>query len=266
MDTDRITELKDLLFQEADWAPADRPVLIADGRVLRINELSAPVCARVACVVGVNQPSFANLCRLLRAETLHFHDMRVADIRPLTAIRGLKQLAIRWNNRLADLSPLAQLRQLQVLLLEDTPKVFDLGPISRCSALSALECSGGLWRKNSVASLEPLAELPLLEHLVLTNLKIQAGGLRPLAGCKRLRRLQLSNQFPTEEYAFLSVALPAVACCLFAPYVQLHQPIDGKDIMVVGSRKPFLSSRQDAARLEKYAKAFAALRDHFTQG
>lgn len=52
----------------------------------------------------------------------------------------------------------------------------------------------------------------------------------------------MSNQFPTKEYAMLSMRLKKTKCAYFAPYIRLNQDIDGKDIMVIGKGKPLLNS------------------------
>jgi hypothetical protein len=93
---------------------------------------------------------------------------------------------------------------------------------------------------------------------------VLADGLRPLAHIRTLRRLELSNQFDTEDYAYLSVHLPQATCDKFAPFVRLPQPFeDGRDVMVVGRRKPFLSSQIDAAKLRRYDERFSELRRQF---
>ena len=263
MKPDAIVGPKRMTFQDVEWGPDDKPVLIADGRVYRIDDLDEPLEPKAAYVVRVVQKSFEKLCRFLRPGILHFYEMRVGDISPLAGLHSLQQLAIRWNTKLADISPLSYPRELKILVLENTPKVVDLIPIADCVALRALEYSGGIWNKNSAASLTPLANLPVLEDLILTNLRVQADGLKPLAGCKRLKRLEVSNQFETEDYAFLSVALPDLECSMLAPYVRLNQAIDGKDIMVVGSRKPFLNSRDDLVRIKMYEEDFCKLKARF---
>jgi hypothetical protein len=166
---------------------------------------------------------------------------------------------VRWNTRARDIEALGGLSSLQGLVLEDTPKIRDLAPLARLRGLSSIEFSGGIWNRNTASSLEPLAQLTSLRDLTLLNLRVESGGLRPLARCRSLETLELSNQFATEDYAYLSVHLPNARCPHFAPYIRLKQPVDGKDIMVVGRRKPFLNSRRDQKRLERYASAFAKL-------
>lgn len=183
---------------------------------------------------------------------------------PLASVRGLRHLAIRWNTKVSDLSPVGRISSLETLILEDTPKVMDLAPLAGLHALTAMEFSGGIWNKNHAISLEPLSRLPALEELHLLNLVLGTGGLRPLALCSKLKTLLVSNQFETEDYAFLSVRLPNTECRMFAPYVRLDEPIEGKDVMVVGKRKPFLSSTLDAKRLARYVRKFEQRRAEFS--
>jgi len=191
--------------------------------------------------------------------------MRVANLDPIKRIRRLRELAIAWNPKLKDISPLGELRALTALRLDDTPRVFDLQPLAGLSSLVFLEFSGGIWNKNRVATLEPIGGLPQLQELVLTNLGVESGDLRPLGKCSNLLRLTVSNQFPTEDYAFLSVALANTECSMFAAYVKLQQPLAGKDVMVVGKGKPLLSTARDGPRLARYAAEFAARRDEHRQ-
>ncbi|MGR5899786.1 hypothetical protein ACT7C8_20150 [Bacillus cereus] len=44
------------------------------------------------------------------------------------------------------------------------------------------------------------------------NIKVQDRSLEPLMNLKRLKKLNVSNQFPMEEYAKLSVVLQNTEC------------------------------------------------------
>jgi hypothetical protein len=253
--TPLLDELNQLRFMNATWSE-DRPVLVADGRTHRIRELDAIVEADRAYVVGLAQRDVGRLSKSLRVRAAMFYDMRVADLSFLSAIGDLKMLAIEWNTKVSSLSPLADLVGLERLSLSDTPKATDLSPIARLDRLRALDFSGGIWTKNTAETLDPIGRLTALEELRLTNIRVLKGGLRPLASCRGLLRLDLSNQFDTADYARLSVALPATASDHFAPFIPLGQTVGGKDVMVVGSRKPFLDSTRDAARLKRYVDDF----------
>lgn len=140
--------LRNATFPQIRWDPRDKPILVADGRVYTIPKVRSMVKAASAYVVGITEKYFAHLCQSLRAEAVHFYEMRVQDLSPLGHIRGLQRPAIRWNPKVTALSPLVACSGLRALLLEDTPGVRDLAPISQLSDLLALEFSGGMWKKN----------------------------------------------------------------------------------------------------------------------
>ena len=253
-------------FPDSKWGPEDKPVCVLDGVVHRIREGTGPLRGSAAYVVGVSDRDFGGLCDRLDVLALHFYEMRVASIQPLTQLARLRGLAIVWNTKVSDIGPLAELRELRALRLSHTPRVKDLSALAALSELTFLEITGGVWSTSRLASLDPVGALGRLRELVLMNAAVETGGLRPLAKCPELQRLDLSNQFRTEDYAFLSVMLPKTECDMFAPYVRLAEPLEGKDVMVVGAKKPFLNSTSDGPRLAGYAAEFEALREAFRQG
>jgi hypothetical protein len=249
-------------WPDVRWGGVDKPIVLLDGALHRLSEITGHLAGRAAYVVGIRQKHFEALCARLDVQAIQFYEMRVDDLGALARIDSLRHLAIRWNTKLVDIAPLRPLT-LTTLILEDTPHVRDLAPLSALAGLRHVEFCGGVWNRNTAASLAPLATLPRLEDLALTNLKVESHGLRPLARCRALQHLRVSNQFPTEEYAYLSAKLPHTECHLFAPYLKLQHPIDDKDVMVVGRRKPLLNSRKDAERLARYELAFWNLQRDF---
>jgi hypothetical protein len=248
------------------WKESDKPIVVANGRAYSFRAIDKILEVPAAYVVGVNQTHLTRLCRFLRTETVHFYEMRVDDLAPLEQIGALVHLAIRWNPKVVNLTPLGRLARLRSLILEDTPKAQDLTPLRNLEGLQAFEFSGGISTKNTARSLEPIAALPTLAELRLHNLRVLESGLAPLASCKSLRKLSLSNQFDTADYALLAAALPETQCEHLAAFVHLSPPtIDDKDTMVVGKGKPFLNSDRDKERLEKYRRDFARLRQEALQ-
>jgi hypothetical protein len=96
-----------------------------------------------------------------------------------------------------------------------------------------------------------------LKYLSLTNIKVEDDSLLPLTELSNLQELNLSNQFPTEEYARLSVYLEHVRCSSFQPYESMEGRVIGsKTIMITGRRKPFLDPQVDGQRIQRYEKQF----------
>lgn len=235
-------------FPDCKWSQDMKPVAILDGVAYAISSMDDPKLANISYFIGVNQKTFEKVMKLVTSKVMHFYEMRVPDIS-----------ALSLNSKLEDISPFTKIHSLKSLVLEDTPKVYDLSPISMCKSIECLEYSGGIWKKNRTNSLEPISQLPKLKVLRLLNLSVELNGLKPLAILSNLVELGLSNQFPTDEYAYLSVYLEETKCDYFAPYIEISSPIDGKDVMVVGNRKPFLNKITDSKKITQYVEQFKAI-------
>ncbi len=239
-----------------------QPVLHLDGQLFEVPKLTEQVEGEAAFAAGTGQKDFEKICRFVRVRKLSFKGLRVTDLAPPAQIHGLRELQIWWATKLTSIDPLARLG-LRLLILEDTKRLSDLTPFARMQSLETLMYSGGVWSANLAQSLSPLADLQKLTELHLTNLKVMEGGLRPVAGCKNLRRLVLSLQFATADYAFLKAHLPGTECDAFVPYQKLGFDLDGRDVCVTRRRKPYLNSQKDAARLQRYVDRFLAMVDEF---
>lgn len=263
MSRDEKTTLVDdlLAIPRPSWSEqTPRPILGIDGNLIELGSKETH-SGTSAFILGANDKTLPEICKHLDVEHLGFYEMRVTDLSPLTKLKRLKTLSINWNSKLIDISPLTELNELQALGFEDTPKINDLSPLSVLSQLKALEFSGGFASPpNKAATLSPIAELANLRDLRLTNIRVAQDGLKPLASCKSLETLKLANTFPTEEYAYLAAQLLTTACDSFSGAIKLDSPIGGNDTMIVGSRKPFLNSRKDTDRIQKYVSAFERMK------
>lgn len=259
--------LIDQMREEMDAAGADasedRPKLHIDGQRVdlggtgKLSGLAARLCS-------VNAKTFGPIAERLDVERLSIVEMRGGELGALKCPK-LTHLSITWATKLSDIGAISRFKQLKFLELTDTPKVRDLTPVAALQKLRALIFQGGMWNKNRAVSLAPISELAGLEVLMLLNLAVDDGGLRPLGRMKRLKSLFLSNQFETSDYAYLSVHLPKTTSDQFAAYQKLGNNRQYGDVMVTGKRKPFLHSRdaKDQARLAKYETAFEKLRAEF---
>lgn len=212
-------------------------------------------------LADLNERNFAGIIEAIDPRILNIYGARVADLSPLAGLSRLEALVLEWDTKATGIAPLAGLRSLRLLALSDLPKVTDIGPLSALTGLEGLELSGGIWNVFRPATLAPLAALTNLTEIRLANIRVGDQSLAPLAGLEKLRRLHLSNQFPTGEYARLSVALPEAECDLFAPYTPYEGPGVAPQVMITGKGKPFLAWETDAERIERYEKAFRALQN-----
>lgn len=232
--------------------------VIVDGVLHPLASLKAPVSGAAAYAFGVGEPALNTLCDLVDVEALGFKGLRTTDLSPFQRMPRLRRLDLCWVQKASDVSPLADLKQLRVLRLDDVAKAHDLSPLSELQKLNALYVGGNMWKDQVVETLEPLSRIIALKELQLGAVKTLEGGLRPLARCRSLTDLGLSVKFDVEDYAYLKAKLPGVRSNAFQAW-RPCRPIDDKDAMVVGKRKPFLNQAKDAARLRRYEQAFEAL-------
>lgn len=244
------------------WGDFEKPVIVLNGQAEEWRK-DRVFSGDIAYIVGAKEHAFTELCKTLTAKTVAFYHMQVHNLSGLREISGLEQLAIGWNSKVTNLSPLSDLSHLKMLSLIDTPKANDISPLSALKDLRAFEFSGSptLSSHNKAKSLEPLAMLYQLEELRLTNLRVEKDGLRPIAKCNSLKRLDVANSFDTEDYAFLAAKMPNTVCDYFSATVPIRLFVKPEiDTMVIGRRKPFLNSQQDADRIAAYEAAFAKLK------
>ncbi len=69
-----------------------------------------------------------------------------------------------------------------------------------------------------------------MKRWTLTNINVDDQSLEPLSQLHVLETLEISNQFPLEEYAKLSVELSQTECKMFSPYIKLNSSIRENDM------------------------------------
>jgi len=208
-------------------------------------------------VTKVSQDEFERIARFINPVSLVVYDMKVQDLSALAMMNRIERLVLNWNTKTNNIDAVAELRKLRVLCLMDFPKLSRLDSLSLCENLEMLELGGGVWKPMRVMTLEPLRSLRALKYLSLTNIKVEDDSLHPLSELTNLQELNLSNQFPTEEYARLSVYLEHVHCRSFQPYESMEGKVIGsKTVMITGKRKPFLDPQSDGKRIQRYEKQF----------
>jgi hypothetical protein len=211
----------------------------------------------------VNEAQFQKIVPLIDPLYLNIHGMRVADLTPLAGLTRLQGLEITWNTKVADIAFVERLAALRLFALSHCPKVRDIGPVGSLQNLEVLDLSGGMWSTFCPRTLAPLRHLRKLRGLSLKTIRVEDQSLAPVAELKQLEYLELSNQFPTEEFARLSVALPHLDCAQLEPYVELGSDRARTRVMVTGKRKPLLTLPEDQAKLTRYVERFRELQETF---
>jgi len=212
---------------------------------------------------GVKDARLAELLPRVAPRYLSIADFKAPNLAVLPPFAELEALEIGHNTRLENLSDLCRFPGLRLLSLLSCPKVRDIAPIGDLTNLEILDLGGGMWDKFRTPTLAPLARLRNLRFVALKAIRVEDESLEPLAGLTQLEGLELSNQFPTEEYARLSVALPEADCEMFQPFTEANIGRKKRTVMVTGKRKPFLTLPDDQAKLDRYVERFRAMQEKF---
>ncbi|MHA6484103.1 leucine-rich repeat domain-containing protein [Paenibacillus sp. strain BS8-2] len=215
-------------------------------------------------IYSFNQKQLEKEIQNFNVKSITFYEFRVEDLSPLESLVNVENLSLTWNTKAIGLWNTGMNTQLKQLTLSDFSKLKSIEQLRLGKSLEVLELSGGIWNTLKIDSLKPLSELERLMQLTLTNIKVNDQSLEPLLNLSHLEVLVLSNQFPVEEYAKLSVGLPETECELFKPYTMLVSPIEDKDVMITGKGKPFLNSITDAIKIKSFETKFQKLQEQFS--
>jgi hypothetical protein len=222
-------------------------VVAIDGAHYAFDNL--PIAPAAACfAASINQKQFDRLAQSIDVEFLQFKGLAANDLTFLNSQKRLRGL--RLHNA-PKLNSLKKIPALEVLSLDTCLKVTDLSPLAGRN-LRSLSIEGGHSKQAAINSLEPIAQINGLEELRLVALRVNEGGLKPLAALSTLKSLQVSLRFPFEDYAYLKAKLPNVECENLRP----HYPVGPNHVQVVGHRMPKLHSQNDTSRIKEYEDRF----------
>lgn len=199
---------------------------------------------------------------------------RIADLTPLESLPQLRFVAFYLNHRTSRLWNLARNARLVGLQFENFTRLHALDDLATGHTLEELSFGDALWNTPVFDSLSPLAPLQSLKRLGFNAKRITDDRIQPLASLPQLEWLGFPpNLFTTAQVAWLRAHLPeSVQSNVVGPLFRLG-PITNlsdntvteldKNVLVVGRRKPALSSRRDEARIQRYVDEFERLVQRF---
>jgi len=237
--------------------------LLIKGDTKNLSKLEELSEVKKLWIEFVNQKEFDKIINLINPEFLYIYGMRVEDLSRLENLTNIKILGLESNTRAKELWNLKANPLLESLLIRGFSKLTDIQYLEHGSNLELLELEGNDSGQLKLENLQPLKHLQNLKYLGLSNIRVIDESLEPVSFLKGLSLLEISNQFPTEEFAKLSVLLPNTKCNKFKPYFKLSYPIDDLNTMVVGKRKPILNDKRDKKRLEKYEENFKKIQEQY---
>lgn len=239
---------------------------IGGGRATRddVDALHAHPHATGVAVSGLDQDTFEYFVTEHGRRFTHLRLWkcpRITDLSPLQDLPGLEVLSLYWNQRAHALWDLRATPRLRALSLLDMRHVHDLTPLADCTSLRELHLGDAVDDVSTYATLEPLAGLAALRGLWLVPKAVTDARIQPLAGLTGLQALRCSARLLTfEQFAWLRAHLgDHVRSDALDGVVRVNRASPERDVMVVGRRKPFLSSDTQGARVAKAQADWAAL-------
>lgn len=214
----------------------------------------------------VTQPLFDAIGELPQLQVLQLKWSNVRQLDAIANLRALKALSIGSSTRVESIAPMTALPSLETLDIENFKLVTDFSPLLKLRSLRGLSITGSMWSKQTIASLDPFAQMTWLTSLCIDTSHVTS--IRPLDKLTNLASLGVGGRLPYEEYAWLSAKLPNTDCQWFQPYLDLsdsgYSPCKrcGRRsmVMVTGKGKPVLCRHCDEARLAEHVGLFEQAR------
>jgi hypothetical protein len=195
----------------------------------------------------------------------------VGSLKAMEYLDQVEYIVYFWNQRAEHLWDFSKTKALKGFCYDDFRRMHDISEIAGAPALEELEFGDRVWAKYILNTLGPLQECPALKNLAFSAKTIVDGRIEPLAHLKHVEQLSFSSRlFSTEQVAWLKAHLPdtVVSTVLNACWT-IDKPvtIGEKDIdtIIVGKRKPLLSSVEDKARIAKYVAQFDEMHRWFLE-
>jgi len=239
---------------------------MAVGDLGLIDETPQATALRVS---GLDQQTFEALVTRFGAQFsgLYFWKCpRISDLSPMENLSNLRYVAFYWNQRAVRLWDLAKTPKLKGLQFDDFTRVHTLDDLATAVSLEELAFGDQVWVKATFESLEPLTHLQDLQKLSFAVRRIDDARVQPLATLRRLEVFECpTNLFTTEQLAWLRAHLPdSTEGRVLLPVQKFTKPlVSGKDVLVMGKRKPWLNSSADAKRIQRYVENFERLVERF---
>lgn len=211
-----------------------------------------------------NDKKLKEILSLVDLKYLNLYQILAKDLKIIESLKNIETIVLEWNTKATTLRDMSKNWKLNRLEIIDFSKLNDVSEITTASKLTYLNLSWWIDKALKVKKINVLSKVKSLKHLSLLNIKIEDDSLRPISELQKLESLEISNQFKTQEYAYLSSKLKNTQCKMFKA-ISPCKIIDTKkdlvyDIMVTWRNKPFLSSKSDQEKINKYIDEFEALK------
>ena len=215
-------------------------------------------------LLGAKETDIKEFYSKLKPKYFNLYHVLAKDFTVLEELSEVHTLMIEWNTKVETLWDLTKNHKLRKLAIRDCSKIIDFGELKNAKQLESLAINGGFNKKQIVKNLDWLYNLHQLKYFNFSNVSLQEGSIREISSLKKLEELDISNQFDTEDFAFLTAKMAYTKCSLFSPFCKVNLCDEegnmSKDIMITGKRKPFLHSATDREKINHFVEKFENLK------
>jgi Leucine-rich repeat (LRR) protein len=187
---------------------------------------------------------------------------RIQNLEPLSALENIEEIDFFWNQKASRLWNFSKNHKLTTLKIDSFIHLNSLDDFKVKNKIEIFKLSTGFNGKKILPSIEPLTYCKRLKKLNLSINKIEDNEVKYFLEIKSLEELNFpTNLFTTEQVAWLKAHLNENIKSNTINAIKLIQKplnINSKmiDTIIVGKRKPMLSSADDKVRIEKYMQNF----------
>lgn len=278
-------ELTFMQLCRGDFLPEDDPVWlrpevldIGGGRIelADIDKLASRPEAQVVRITGLRQDSFEYFIRTYGGQLKaieFFKNKLVEDWSPLGSLKELEYVHWFSNQRIDRLWDMSENTALKGLCISDFSRLHSIEGIGSAPALKYFAFQDAIWDRSVLDSLSPLVGTGIT-HLSFGGKRITDESLAFLEGMPKLKVFDFAcNRFTTEQVAWAAANFPELrgySLCAkrdFDDLIYRPTPEGGHEFLpgavIIGKRKPHLSYKKDAARIQKYVDSFEALKREY---
>jgi hypothetical protein len=235
---------------------------IGGGRISRedIDKIRHHADRRRVMISGLRQDTFEYFVRGCGAQLQYvrfFKNKLVEDLSLLGQCKNLVMVDFFHNQRVHKLWDMAGNTNLRGLRISDFSRLHSLKGVETAPNLEHLSFGDAVWLKSRLSDVNILQRCRL-KSFSFSGKAIDHINLQIFSQMPNLEILDFrSNMFSTEAIARLMASAPHLAGYSLKPLIRFkHLSGIGKDVLIVGKGKPFLSSKKDAQKVQAYVREF----------
>jgi hypothetical protein len=214
---------------------------------------------------NVSQARWPVVLSAIHVRDLRLYHLTIETLDGIQQLTGIARLSLEWAPKITSLKAIFEMASLKYLWISDFAKLRSLAGIEALTNLVDLHLSGNRGSLNPplrLESIRPIGQMKSIQHLSLTNMRLDDDDIRPLAGLRSLRTLELSNNFDRTQFAYLARCLNAQLeekITASRPSSTKCRKCGGVAHLFLGRKMPFVCRDCEADKFQKLEAEFEQL-------